>query len=76
MHWELVAEMDVTQIEDRSWYVVRDNGGEWGDFDLRTMPGRTLKHLLRPNIVRGRPVLAMKLRFTPDEEALFKGKGH
>lgn len=44
------------EIEDRKYYLVKTNGGEWRDVDLKLMPGVMLRHYLKPNIVRGRPI--------------------
>lgn len=44
------------EIDDRQEYIVHTNGGEWRDPDLRLMPGLMVKHFLKPQIVRGRPM--------------------
>jgi hypothetical protein len=44
-------------IDDHAHYLVKTNGMEWRDPDLRTMKGYEVRKKLEPGYVRGRPVL-------------------
>lgn len=52
MNWERA---ETAQIDVHAFYLVKDNGGEWRDFDLHIMRGTMVNHKLAPNYVRGRP---------------------
>jgi hypothetical protein len=38
-------------------YIVKTNGGEWRDSDLHLWRGHQVIHAMRPECVRGRPIL-------------------
>lgn len=58
MNWE---KPEVVSADPMAFYVVKDNGSEWRDFDLRIMRGVMVLHKLKPNYVRGRPEWVCKI---------------
>jgi hypothetical protein len=58
MNWE---KAETAEIDPKSFYLVKDNGGEWRDFDLSILKGPIVKYRMRPEIVRGRPVWISKI---------------
>lgn len=42
-------------------YLVKTNGAEWNDGDLKLLPGFVVKKLLEPNVVRGRAVWVARI---------------
>ena len=42
-------------------YLVKTNGGEWRDPDLRVMKGYEVLQKIKPGYVRGRPILIAKI---------------
>ena len=60
--------IETAQIDDTAEYLVLTNGGEWRDAGLLVRPGVAVRHMLRPNIVRGRPQFIIKIvRPSPPE---------
>ena len=57
---------DQIEIEDKQEYLVQTNGGEWRDVSLRMMPGIMLKHFMRPEVVRGKPLWIAKINPAPE----------
>lgn len=51
----------LSNIDLDAYYLVKDNGGEWRDFDLHVMHGRMVAHRLNPDYVRGRPQWVAKI---------------
>ena len=48
---------DDVQIDDGKQYLVITNARDWGDPDIvQAMMGRWVRHISRPEMVRGRPV--------------------
>lgn len=47
-------------VGDR-WYLVKTNAMEWRDHDLHLWRGHQVHHALRPECVRGRPVLVAEV---------------
>lgn len=58
MIWE---KAESANIDLGAFYLVKDNGGEWRDFDLSILKGPIVTYRLRPEIVRGRPVWIAKI---------------
>jgi len=58
MNWERA---ETASIDANAFYLVKDNGGEWRDFDLHVMRGTMINHKLAPNYVRGRPEWVCKI---------------
>jgi hypothetical protein len=58
MNWERA---ETAEIDFRAFYLVKDNGGEWRDFDLHIMRGQMVNHKLAPNYIRGRPEWICKI---------------
>ncbi len=56
--WEFAPE---AKIDESAYYLVKTNGGEWRDPDLRTMKGYEIARKLEPGYVRGRPVLIARV---------------
>jgi hypothetical protein len=54
-------------VED-AWYLVQTNGMEWRDHDLFIWPGLMVAMKLRPDYVRGRPILVARIN-RPAKEA-------
>lgn len=52
MPWERA---ETASVDANAFYLVKDNGGEWRDFDLHIMRGTMVNHKLAPQYVRGRP---------------------
>lgn len=52
MTWERAED---ALIAETSYYVVLDNGREWGDPDLNIVKGYVVRARLEPQIIRGRP---------------------
>jgi hypothetical protein len=47
---------DDVELDDNKLYLVMTNAWEWGDsYDPKVLQGRWVRHLLRPEMVRGRP---------------------
>lgn len=64
MPWQ---KAETTEIELNSYYLVKDNGGEWRDFDLHVMYGRMVQQKLSPEYVRGRPEWIAKIDHPPGD---------
>jgi hypothetical protein len=58
MPWEPA---ETAQIDFNAYYVVKNNGDEWRDFDLCILRGQMVQHKLAPNYVRGRPEWIAKI---------------
>ncbi len=58
MNWERA---ETAEIDFNAFYLVKDNGGEWRDFDLHVMRGQMVNHKLAPNYIRGRPEWVAKI---------------
>lgn len=56
--WEFAPE---AKIDEDAYYLVKTNGGEWRDPDLRTMKGYEIARKLEPGYIRGRPVLIARI---------------
>lgn len=69
MIWEKAEGAD---IDPNSFYLVKDNGEEWRDFDLSILKGPVVTYRLRPEIVRARPVWIAKIT-NPQVLALHDG---
>lgn len=59
MQWEFAAE--ASAVDDAAHYLVKTNGGEWRDPDLRVMKGYEVRRKLEVGFVRGRPVLIARI---------------
>lgn len=57
--WEFAPE--AKDIDDGATYLVKTNGMEWRDPDMRTMKGYEVRRKLEPGYVRGRPVLIARI---------------
>lgn len=64
MHWQKAEEVSIDEL---SWYIVKTNGAEWRDNDLFVWRGWQLKHNIRPEMVRGRPIWIAKIT-DPEEK--------
>lgn len=56
--WEFAPE---AKIDESAYYLVKTNGMEWRDADLRVMKGYEVARKLEPGYVRGRPVLVARV---------------
>lgn len=64
MRWQPAGEVDMT--DDSKRYLVKDNGGEWRDMNIHYVRAIQLRHMMRPECVRGRPIWVMEIKNTPD----------
>ncbi len=48
-------------IDDLAYYLVKTNGGEWRDPDLRLMKGYEVRRKSEVSYIRGRPVLIARV---------------
>lgn len=58
MDWQRAED---AEIDFNAFYLVKDNGGEWQDFDLSILKGPVVTYRLRGEIVRGRPEWIVKI---------------
>lgn len=58
MQWK---KAELVNIDLDAYYVVKDNGGEWRDFDLCILRGIMVAKRLDPEHVRGRPEWIAKI---------------
>lgn len=58
MNWERA---ETATIDPQAFYLVKDNGGEWRDFDLSILKGPIVSYRMRPSIIRGRPEWIAKI---------------
>jgi hypothetical protein len=58
-------EPTLANINDDAWYLVKTNGMEWRDHDLFVWRGIMVAIKLRPDYVRGRPILIARIN-APD----------
>lgn len=56
--WE---DAETAKIDESSYYLVKDNGGEWRDFDWHVIHGRLVSAHLAPTYIRGRPIWIARL---------------
>lgn len=57
VNWHQIDEnFSVNLIEPRKQYLIRTNGMEWRDHDLKIELGTYFLRLLLPEIIRGRPI--------------------
>lgn len=64
MTWERA---DQATIDNSADYLVQTNGNEWRDQDRFVWPGIRVRHMMRPEIVRGRPVWIAKVTEPPHD---------
>lgn len=58
MCWQTASQ---AVIRSDATYLVKTNGAEWRDADLKLLPGHAVKRLLEPQIVRGVPLYVARV---------------
>jgi len=59
--WEPADSVVIDEYDGADW-LVKTNGDEWRDVSLRVMRSWQLRHELRPEVVRGRPIWVARIK--------------